>query len=225
MHLGKNSVIKAAFLLIPLHSIFAQLDIWLDEQGMLQFQIFNIIATLINLSFLTLWANRIEAPDEITAKGSVFESGSLLGAFFVAAAHPYFFYTNAGGNGWVPTVAFNQAYPSWILQLPQSGGQWLQVLYGLSLLGILASALFVFLRGARSYIAPQLSTQVLPVISNAANMESAIASMQREVGAMTSRIAKIEMAAPRGETRVTDWKSRKLKSLGAFEKMLDDDAG
>jgi hypothetical protein len=86
MHLEKNSVIKAAFLLIPLHSIFAQLDIWLDEQGMLQFQIFNIIATLINLSFLTLWANRIETPDEITAKGSVFESGSFLGAFFVAAA-------------------------------------------------------------------------------------------------------------------------------------------
>jgi hypothetical protein len=222
MHCGRNLVIKAAFILIPLHSILAQLDVWLDEQGMLQFQAFNIIATLINLSFLTLWANRIEAPYEITAKGSVFESGSLLGAFFVAAAHPYFFYTNTDGFGWVTTVAFNQASPSWILQLPQSGGQWLQVLYGLSLLGILASALFVFLRGARSYIAPQQSTRAMPVISNAADMETTIASMKIEIEAMTTRISKIELVATTDETRVTDWKSRKMGSLTAFEKMLDD---
>lgn len=86
--------------------------------------------------------------------------------------------------------------------------------------GILASALFVILRGELQYIAPQQSARPTPASSTSANWEPTIDTIQRDLLDMKTWHTKIELAAPTGTTKATDLKPRKMRSLGAFEKMM-----
>lgn len=212
-------MIKAALLLIPLHSILAQLDVLFDEQGALSFYVFNICAAMINIGLIANWANTEGDSNNPWPKSSVLESTSLLGAFFIAAAHPYLYFTSIDGGSWVPTVAYQAASLDW-MHLPQSSAQWAQLLYGLSTVSILTSAAHVALRGVLAFAQNNTETQQEAQTENR-DWEPTIVSMQREMKSLQNRITKIENSTPTGETRITDWKSRKLDSLDTFGKILD----
>ena len=108
------------------------LDYWLGSQTPLSGTPFYLFAATINLAFLLIW---IEDPHNDTRDNpaaSIWQSVNLTGAFVIAAAHPYLDITQSLGGGWQAQVQFEVATIGWLFALPQSGTQWLQTLYALT---------------------------------------------------------------------------------------------
>ena len=138
---------------------------------------------MINLAFLASWINDPHNDTRDNPATSIWQSVNLTGAFIIAAAHPYLGITQSLGGGWQAHVQFEVATIGWLFALPQSGTQWLQTLYALSMLGILAAALFALLRGLLHLTQTKhITAQPKPQVPNLAPEVELLQKKSRDYG-------------------------------------------
>jgi chromosome partitioning protein len=107
--LRENLMIKLAVILLPLHSALALFDAWLGTRGALSGSAFLLIAAIVIFSMIHNWTNSYQYDDLHTPAKSIWQAGDLVGAYIVAAAHPYLALAQTTPGNYQTAHGFNAA--------------------------------------------------------------------------------------------------------------------
>ncbi len=219
-------MIKALLVLIPIHTLLAQFGVW-DGRDQAGLALFCVVGTLINLTLIVNWAQNTHYETIDTPANAVWSFLDLFGFYVIAASHPFFYYPSGEFFYGPPVMQFSHTSLRWIGNFHQSGVEFLQTLYAISLLGILTAALFVLGRGIYLFIfrnGPKRfkePTQTQPHTHHK-NYEPLMANIIADFQDIKARMDHIEEIQNAPIPISPTQQAKNAKKLDAFAKMLDE---